>query len=343
MAKINLLTIHWGNSYGGTMQTYATIKLLKELGHDVTLINLIHPRLKNKLFKKHNTRFSWIIEDIQFSMFRLLHFGHMTKRMYSIKDSVIPDCDVTIVGSDQVWNSDITGPLQLSYFLDFVNRGDKLSFASSFGKFEWESDDETTKTVKNYLLKFKAISVREESGVSICKDVFDTDAVLVLDPTLVYGKYDDIIKDNKPRHTILTFLLKPNKNTKAICKMVSNEIKLPLYSPHRIIRSILLGPNSWLKRMKNSDFIITDSFHGLAFSLIFHKNFIVLCADDKKFARLHSLLSLVHLEDRYVQSIDDLSKRLSLVHNDINYEEVDKILSEKRRESIEFLNSNIKQ
>lgn len=341
MAKINLLTIHWGNSYGGVMQTYATIKLLKEMGHKVTLINLCHPKRKNELFKKHNTHISWFFEDIQFFLFRLFYLGHKTRRMYAIKDSLIPPCDYTIVGSDQVWNNDITGPIQMSYFLDFVKQGTLLSFASSFGKSEWECDENITNKAKTCLNKFKAISVREESGVDICKKTFNRDACLVLDPTIVYGKYNQIVKNDKPYHEIFSFLLGRNKYTDLICARISEELGLPLHLTRGVLSFIPTGPKKWLDYMKNSDFIITDSFHGLAFSLIFQKRFIVLCANEKKFTRLYSLLKLVKLEDRYIKSIDDLLNRLSVLHRSIDYQLVGDVLNSERSKSIGFLTENL--
>lgn len=341
MARINLLTIHWGNSYGGVMQTYATIKLLKEMGHKVTLINLCHPKRKNELLKKHDTLISWFFEDIQFFLFRLFYFGHKTRRMYTIKDGLIPPCDYTIVGSDQVWNNDITGPIQMSYFLDFVKHGTLLSFASSFGKSEWDCNEYITNKIKICLDNFKAVSVREESGVEICKKTFNREASLVLDPTMIYGKYNQLVKNNKPYHEIFPFLLGRNKNTDIICARISKELGLPLHSTRGWLSFIPAGPKKWLDYMKNSDFIITDSFHGLAFGLIFQKKFIVLCANEKKFTRLHSLLKLLKLEDRYIKSYDDLLNRLSVLHSNIDYKAVEDVLNAERSKSIGFLTENL--
>ena len=91
--------------------------------------------------------------------------------------------------------------------------------------------------------------------------------------------------------------------------------------------------------MHNSEYIITDSFHGLAFSLIFHKQFLVVCADRKKFARLQSLLDLVGLEERYIHTYDDLVRRKDVVTKQINYEIVDSILNRERERSRSFLNN----
>ena len=216
-----------------------------------------------------------------------------------------------------------------------------MSFASSFGKYDWDCDQATSEKVKSLLKSFDAVSVREETGVSICKNLFDINSELVLDPTLVYGRFDELVSNNKSYHEIFTFFIRPNKSKAEICKFISQEINLPIYSPNKIESLFSSGPKSWLKRMKNCDFIITDSFHGLAFSLLFHKRFIVLCGNDKQFARLQSLLRLVGLEGRFIRSKEDLANRLSVIHEEVDYEKVDSILANERMKSISFLKNNI--
>lgn len=339
MAKINLITIHWGCSYGGTMQTYATIKLLKELGHEVTLINLVHPKFKLK--NRKISLGSWIITEILFFIFQKKHFGEMTKRMYSINKPQIPKADFTIVGSDQVWNEDITSPINMSYFLDFEDDSVKVSFSSSFGKSTWESDKKVTELVKSQLMRFKALSVREESGVRLCKEVFGQNAVHVLDPTLVYEHYDELLHDVNPTAVIYPFLLINTKDTFEICKTVSKETGLSILEMPKIKNIFTSGPTSWLRRIKSSEFIVTDSFHGLAFSIIFHKRFLVVCANEKKFTRLQSLLTLLNLNDRYIRSVDDLRSRLNIINTEIDYDEVEKVLHDERQKAIRFLKENL--
>lgn len=342
MARINLLTIHWGNSYGGTMQTYATVKILQELGHEVKVINLKHPQTNPKnLYKKGFSPYR-ICKDIKFFLFKIFYIGHFTNTAYSIEECNIPESDFTIVGSDQVWNRDITNPIHEAYFLDFAKGCTKIAFSSSFGKYVWDGDENYTEFVRKELIDFKAIAVREESGVKICKEVFGVDATHVLDPTLVFLNYQGLVKKwSKPIHSIFPFLLKVTKDTQSICELVSKELSLPLFRKNRISGFLGMGPIEWLNRMKNSDFIITDSFHGLAFSLIFKKQFIVLCADEKKFARLKSLLVLTHLEDRYVKTIDDLQNRLAILKMPIAYNQVDMILEEERNKAVSFLKNNL--
>lgn len=340
MAKINLLTIHWGCSYGGTMQTYATIKILRQLGHEVVLINLIHPK-SNNLFRNIRS-ISLFIRIVQFSLFRYFYFGKTTNKMFSIEEKYLPKADYTIVGSDQVWNSDITTSLKASYFLDFVNEGQKISYASSFGKSDWTEDENYTNYIKKQLDEFKAVSVREESGLQICKNVFGIHAIQVIDPTLMHSNYDELIKSNKPIHEIFPFLLAKTNNSKNICELVSNKLGIPLFSRNRIHNYFGRSPKEWLRRMKNSSYIITDSFHGLAFSIIFHKQFLVVCADVRKFTRLQSLLSLLHLEERFIKSPEDLANRIDIIQKVVDYNIIDSILDSERKKSLSFLKNNLK-
>lgn len=341
MAKINLLTIHWGCSYGGTLQTYSTIKLLEKLGHQVTLINLVHP--DSTFMAKYKSFYSLWDSGVyvSFSMFRRRHFPNMTKKMYQITTSKIPSCDYFVVGSDQVWNENITTSLKKSYFFDFVKDTPRISLSSSFGKDSFDWPLEYQKFVSDALRKFKAISIREASGVAFCHDCLNVNAIQLLDPTLLWGQFDDLIKRAKPKHQIFPFIFKNNEEAGTITNTVSSTLGVPIFSYNYYNRLFGRSPQAWLANMKNSDFIITDSFHGLAFSLLFHKRFIVLCADSKKFTRLQSLLKLVNLEERHVSSLSDLKNRIHILNEEIDYSKVDSILNEKREIAISFLKQEI--
>ena len=160
MARINLLTIQWGESYGAILQTYATCKILEEQGHEVTIINLLNPAHVNR-FKRIRTYLSFnIIKIIKFELFKRKYFPPRTKSMIVINPKLIPQADYIVVGSDQVWNREITKASALSFFLDFVPTSVKrISLASSFGKALWNESDQFTLKVKNEIQKFHAVSV----------------------------------------------------------------------------------------------------------------------------------------------------------------------------------------
>lgn len=189
MASINLLTMHYSLNNGAVLQTFATCQVLKQLGHKVVIINFQDKGRLRKFYGGFRGVF-FTIKQILFNRFRKEYFAPMTLKMNEIDANKIPEADVYIVGSDQVWNQNITGQYLLHYFLDFAPVfAKKISFASSFGSDEFiASPDLKCKSI-DLLRNFNSISVREESGVTICKS-FGIDAVEVLDPTLLLDHYE---------------------------------------------------------------------------------------------------------------------------------------------------------
>lgn len=336
MARINLLTIHYGMCYGAVMQTYATCKLLEEVGHIVTVINLVHPRCKK-------TYLDWrklpdLIREFQFYLFKRKFFSTMTRKGYTMDDITLPDADVTMVGSDQVWNRDITADFGTTFYLDFVpNTQKKIAFCSSFGKSEWNEDAEYTEILKKEFSKFDAISIREKSGVEIMKNIFGLSSINLQDPTIGYGKFEELVYNKKKQAQIFTFMLNTSIDAQLKAKHIANELGLPLYRKNFINRYLFSGPRHWLTNIHNAEYVITDSFHGLALSIIFHKQFFVFCADPKKFTRLKSLLDLLGLSNRYIDSIEDFNTRKSELLAPIDYTAVDSILTSERDKFKEFI------
>lgn len=325
MAKINLLTIHWGKCYGAVMQTYATCQLLEKAGHEVCVINLIHPKIKEAY---RNPR-KWVdlYREFQFFIFKYKFFSKLSKKVYKVDYSKLPDADYYVVGSDQVWNKDITSPFYLDYYLSFVpNSKKRIALSSSFGKAEWNENYDLTKDIYAELMKFHAISIREDSGKEILSKTFDIQATQLLDPTLGYGQFESLLKHRKRKKQIFPFLFQNTKESKDIVTLCSEYLKIPIYRSTRFKSYFKNGPLDWLSNIANSDFIITDSFHGLALSLIFNKQFIVLCADLKKFTRLQSLLRLFNLEERFISSYSDLSLRKNILYKKIDYTTINEIL-----------------
>ena len=183
--------------------------------------------------------------------------------------------------------------------------------------------------------------VREESGVKICKDVFGLGATQLQDPTILLADYDELVKVECVKEQIYPFLLVNNSQTDAICRYISLENKLPVYKASTIKSLLSSSPKSWLRRMKESSLIITDSFHGLAFSIIFNKDFYVLCANEKKFTRLHSLLKFLSLESRYIRSLDDLKSRNDILSQHIDYSIINHTLDKERQKGMDFLIKNL--
>lgn len=339
MARINLLTIHYGQCYGAVMQTYATCRLLEQHGHKVRVINLIDPRQKGNW--KRLSFWKSCIREFQFWLFKKKYFSKLTNKSYFIDNINLPDADITIVGSDQVWNRDITGVFGKTFFLDFAIGQKKIALSSSFGKSTWRESDDYTSEIKELLSEFAVISVRERSGVEIIKDIFNLQSYNLLDPTLGYGVFDNIILNNRKIHQIYPFLLLNDEAAQNRITHIANALGLSVYNDNFISSRFMNGPRSWITRIKNSEFIITDSFHGLAFSLIFNKQFIVFCASDEKFTRLSSLLKLLALEGRYVASVEDFMMRKDEIMRPIDYTHVNSVLSHHQELYHEFIDKYI--
>ena len=335
MARINLLTIHYGQCYGAVMQTYATCRILEKAGHTVNVINIINPNQKGNW--KLLSYWKECIREFQFWLFKKRYFPKLTNKAYNINDIHLPASDLTIVGSDQVWNRNITKEFGKIFYLDFVCNQPKVALSSSFGKAHWSEDSQYTNEVKQLLSQFKAISVREKTGVEILDQIFNLPSINLPDPTIGYGQFDDLVLNNRPLHKIFTFLLLRNDEALSIANAISEELHIPLYNPSKISSKIFNGPRHWLTRIKNSDYIITDSFHGLALSVIFKKQFFVLCADEAKFTRLQSLLQLLSLEERFIYDMEDFIQRKDILIRPIDYKSVNTILSGIRHQYEEFL------
>lgn len=341
MARINLLTIHYGRCYGAVMQTYATCKLLEEAGHEVQVINIIHPKLR----KMYKTIGKWkeLIKEWQFFRFKKQFFSKMTQKTYTIGEQRFPDADYTIVGSDQVWNRDITGIFDKAFYLDFVPQNQKrIAFSSSFGKIKWNEDDKYTFELKKEFEKFHAISIREKSGVEIMKEVFGLSSINLQDPTICYGKFEQLILDKKERNYIFPFLLNVSSEAKSKVQFIANELNLPLYKRTRTNLYLFSGPRHWLTNIYNSKYVITDSFHGLALSILFKKQFFVFCADPKKFTRLQSLLELLGLQNRIIDSIDYFANHKEDLLEPIDYKKVNSIIQMEQEKANQFILNNIK-
>lgn len=245
-----------------------------------------------------------------------------------------------IVGSDQVWRYSYINDSQYeTYFLNFNTKKDfkKVSYAASFGINKWEAPQEV-KNVQAYLSKFSAISVRESSGVEICKNEFkQNDVSLVLDPTLLVDRsfYLNMLKDNtvtSTQYDCITYILDENPKKSKLIEGIhcnyNHKHKFDLLN----VKNSLTVPQ-WVECFESTNFVVTDSFHGMVFSIIFNKQFIVIVNNNRGKDRFTSLCKLLGLEDRILDSNESEIPNLE----PINYNDVNKKLVELKVFSKKFL------
>jgi hypothetical protein len=239
--------------------------------------------------------------------------------------------------------------------LDGDTQVKKIAYAASFGVNEWEFTPTQTKKCSTLTKQFNAISVREESAVNLCKKYLNISAIQVLDPTLLLEKEDYIHlieKDNIPekKNLLFSYILDVSDekttfihkiaeklNLEQVSGMPSNSIHLKK-SKKDLSDCIFPMVTEWLAGFRDAKFIITDSFHGMVFSIIFNKPFIVYGNVKRGMERFNSLLNELNLKNRLIHNIQDLNGfGFGELSDNIDWIRVNNKMEEMKRESLRFL------
>lgn len=362
--KISLMTMHAVPNYGSVLQTYATVKVLEELGHNVEILNYVPIRLKlfnvifNESKKKNKLLFplyfgySALVNLPKRRMYDLFlaKYLNLSSNVYHSSKEVrenLPDSDLFITGSDQVWNTYYDGFIDPAFFLDFVPKTKrKISFASSFGRGNIESNEEAI--LKPYLMSYDALSVREFSGVEIINKMGRSDVEHVLDPTFLLDKerWSNMYTEKRfqDRYILMYTVNKDEHRLIKLVKEIARAKGLKIYYLHNGLKGIKgvdrifrnQSPNEFLNLFAQADYIMATSFHGTAFALNFNIPFVSVLPE-KFQARVKSILDLVGLNERMITNDFSLNKALL----PIDFEPVNEILIRERSKSINFLQRNI--
>jgi len=264
--------------------------------------------------------------------------------------------DAVIVGSDQTWRPQYS-PNIYNFFLDFLEDKNilRIAYASSFGVDDWEYTEEQTKRCAELAKKFDAISVREASGIILCRHYLGIEATHALDPTIILTKeaHEELIesKETGENSGIYTYILDKNTSKQEIINAASTELNEPVFSA-QAKQSIELGMKGdasdyimpsvvdWIAGFANAKFVITDSFHGMVFSIIFRKPFLVLNNTDRGAARFTSLLGLLNLTDRII-TVGRNENFENKLKQPVDYNEINKILYALRKTSVNLLKNSL--
>lgn len=316
-------------NYGTHMTYYSIYCYLKSLGYSVLVLN---PPMTAE---PKPCRIPMLFRDDEgYDRFDICEIYENEEQMQSVNDKA----DIFILGSDQMWNIGLMGKRRMSY-LEFISREKVLlSYATSFGNGEWNEDKTTTNRLQDSLKRYKAISVREKSGVNICSQIFGVKANRCIDPVFLQPKefYEKIIgTTNKPKGKLLvSYLFESEKYDESIRKVARDSC----YKYSRLLPNELYV-FEWLRGISESDFFVTNSYHGMCFALIFRKPFIVV--EYKWSDRVHDLLSIVDLEERIIDS--DGINNLKIEELDkIDYDAVWEILDWEIKSSKEWIKRNLR-
>lgn len=347
MKKIGILTFQQpeNKNFGAIIQAYAIVKLYEKLGLNAKLINYINYNLNLK------ERILYFLEGKGFKRYSE-KFLKLSNILITDINEINKEFDIFSVGSDQVWRPRWLQERIKPYFLNFVEKDKKkIAYAASFGVDIWEGKEQLTEEIRPLIKRFNHISVREESGIDICKNTFGiNNVVCVLDPTLMINRedYQPILDDWKDKshlkgkyiaHMLLDDTEQLKNGSKNIAKYLGVKINYIKGKWKKILWKNYFKYNEvsqWLTYLKDAELVVTDSFHCTVFSIIFHKKFVVVANPERGIARLETLLGKLGLEDRLFTNIDDVLKS-GILDKEIDYKEVDEKLEAHRKYSMDFL------
>lgn len=329
--KIGILSLYLGRNYGGILQQYALSKYLESLGHQVVILNrqyngggfvmrMIRKTLKSLGVKRYNQtpRPEYNIQPFIQREFTITSPASSSSQFAKLckKEGL----DAIVYGSDQIWRREF----ELNYGLDYFGvvtpaSAKQIAYAPSFGLDVWEYNASETAQIKESLSRFVALSSREESGVRLIKENLSFDAALVSDPTMLLTAEQYAQISSKPiQNNPYCFVYwlgdeESMKQTIEGCERIKGlkVVTLNLRSTYP-----LSSIEDWLSYIANADYVITDSFHGTVFSLLFQKQFYIHCNKSGGFSRLETLLKRVGAENKLTNPTEEVD--YSTVNTRIN-------------------------
>lgn len=367
--KIGILTFHYSNNYGAVLQAFALKKYLESHGNSVEILNYntsylfmeslnLRHKVISKSWKIISTLFGSYKRIKAFEIFRNKHLGILGDKIESkkaLKEYVnICNFDYIIVGSDQVWNPDINGK-DTAYFFDFETNAQKISYAASFGKSDISK--ELMKKYSEYLECFSAISVREITAQTMLKPYLSQQVDIVPDPVFLLDNsiWNSLASGKRVINSkyILCYILSGDrlieKRMLEVAKNYQKKHKAKIVfvgrkEYKRLINdgydAYFASPFQFINLIKNAELVLTNSFHGTAFSVIFNKNFysyVYTKTGVNLGSRIVDLLDYIGLSDRIVN--DDKGVDLS----EIEYAKIHNPLNDYIIHGKEFIESSIKR
>lgn len=369
--SIGIVTFQWADNYGGLLQCYALKEFINRMGQNAKIINY----WPQYAIENHCSRIGLISTFKEFKKLVMPNWRYMAKnfilgRSYSTRkgsirmdrfrnkyllddqvifysyseiESEIKKYDIIISGSDQIWNPNLTGKqFDNVYFLNFQSSIlKKVAYAASLGvtlKDEWKQ------RFFQLVSQYDYVSTRESSLSSLLCRELGIESRAVVDPVFLLDEktWGEMIPERMDdSHYILLYVLQRDSNIVSIANWLTEQTQLPIrvFGAKRKYRNAKYVPEGdileFLFQFKNADYILTNSFHGTAFSLIFRRRFLSFL-DSQKPTRIKDLLTDVGLNERIFNG-----HNYSIVLEEPNYEKAMKLLDEKVHQSKDFLYSCI--
>lgn len=360
--KIKTITCHDVYNSGASLQAYALMNYLQQKGNDVEIIDykpeylskhyklgaITNPKYeKNLILKitylilKFPERILALRNKKKYDLFKD-NYLKITERRYISNEELkrnLPEADIYICGSDQIWNSKFDNGKDPAFYLDFVPKGKiKASYAASFAT---DSIDKELKEItKDRISKLDYVGVREISALDILDSLDIKNGVQVLDPVFLLDKFkwEKLTYEiNNNEKYIFVYDFDGNELIREIAEKIAKNKKLKIYTvfksnySDKVIKR--MGPIDFISYIKNAEFVISNSFHGTAFSIIFEKQFAVVNRKEAINTRMRDLLSILKIENRLISENYNFNNLI----NDVDYKEVNKYLRERLEVSKTYL------
>lgn len=360
--KAAIITLHRVYNYGSALQAYATQVVFEKQGYDVQIIDYVTAqRTKARILRTSSAReplssgkkllyrgarvISILLKELTFGTFVRKNL-HLTRKYITADDLKVdpPQADLYVTGSDQTWNSQYNEGVDEGFFLAFVPKGkEKVSFAASFGmtRLEAEEIEQTAPLIAEY----KRISVREASGLEVLRQLGRVDGVQLIDPTLQLTK-DEWMRLASRRlvgepYLVLMLLYNEDNHATEYARRIADKKGLKLVKISWEMKKPPLvdqlfthrSPADFLSLFAHADFVVTNSFHGLAFSINLERDFVVVPRNEFN-SRIESLLGLTGLTERLVSAEE---AALAEAEQRIDYKKVNALLEGERQKAKEYI------
>ncbi len=379
--KIGILTLPLHTNYGGILQAYALQTVLQQLGHEVFVIDQDKELNKSFLqqilsFGKYCAKRFLLGKNERFHSRREQRKSFLEQKererytrdfinkhinillVKNLTKDVPKNLDAIVVGSDQIWRHGyFTGAYHCGIenaFLKFLKNSStkRIAYAASFGTDEWEYSKRETFECSKLLKKFIAVSVREKSAVSLCKDMLGFPNVThTLDPTMLLEKekYIRLVEQTrtpKSPGNLLCYILDHTDEKQWLVEKIAQDRKLKPFNVNSKIEDpsapqqerIQPPLEQWLRGFMDAEFVVTDSFHACVFSIIFGKPFVVVGNKKRGMARFESLLSLFVLEKNLIYDTNKYDSTFTYCVNT----KAQFVLAEMTKMSFLFLSHSLK-
>ena len=354
--KVGILTFHNAFNYGAVLQAYATQELIKSHGYEVEVIDYHnkaidrHYNLRKfhfgSFFKRIHKFPLYLIEEFFYwkrrNNYRAFFAKNMklsSKRYIQGESFSFGDYDLVLIGSDQLWNKKLTGGLDEVYWGQFDTSCHTRKVTWSICMNDISLTEIETQQIKNYIKNFTAISVREDDLKTFITKMTNKIVFHTLDPTLLLPptKWEHLCHPVKEKNYIAVYAVRKEKETIIFARKIAADLNKKII----IIRSYskwyysaenkeYCGPEDFLSYLRFADFVVTSSFHGTVFSIVFQRQFV--CPVLEGNVRVNDLLCTVGLAYRMISQSQDV---LSLPS--IDYSNLSDVLDIKRNESLNFL------